>query len=176
MGLASSGGETKFLKHKLYVILRALSAMKKNKAGKEIKEYKAVVWFKIEWSQRASLRKWYLSKGLNGALKQGAQISGRTFQAKEEQALKPDTGMCLKYSGEYKEVNMWRVRGEMGGGKGRKQQEPSWGKPWEPLKDSGYCHQVMEQRNDTSDSHLKGLIWMFVEDRQMGTSIETKTS
>lgn len=38
---------------------------------------------------KAFLRKWYLSKDLDEAMEQGAQISGRTFQAKEEQALKP---------------------------------------------------------------------------------------
>lgn len=53
--------------------------MKKNKAGKEIKEYKEEV--------KASLRKCHLSKDLNEATEQGIQLPRRTFQAKEEQVL-----------------------------------------------------------------------------------------
>lgn len=62
--------------------------------------------------------------------------------------------------------------GGVGGGKGTKHGSQA-GEASRALRD--YFHQGSEQRNDTSDSRLEGLVWKFTENRQMETTTE-KTS
>lgn len=57
----------------------------------------------------------------------------------------------------------------MGGGKGSK----PWSQAGEACRAVRDCfHWGSEQRNDTCDSRLEGLVWKFVETRPMETMTE----